>query len=81
MLFRSDAPIKQAIMSLLEDKYQIEQEDFFSAEIQMVPAFQAASVGLNASMVGGYGQDDRVCVYTSLKALLNMMPCSAAFES
>lgn len=67
-----DAPIKQAIMSLLEDKYQIEQEDFFSAEIQMVPAFQAASVGLDASMVGGYGQDDRVCVYTSLKALLNI---------
>ena len=58
------------ILNLLNEKYGICEEDFISAELEIVPSFKARSVGLDSSMVGAYGQDDRVCGYTSLKAIL-----------
>ncbi len=67
-----DAPIKTNIMHLLKDKYDIEAEDLTSAELQLVPAFAAREVGIDRSLVGAYGQDDRVCAYTSLMAALEV---------
>ena len=61
---------KTTILDLLKEKYGIEEDDFSSAELEIVPQFKAASVGLDKSMVGSYGQDDRVCSYTALKAIL-----------
>ncbi len=58
-------PVKENIMKILKEKYNIEIEDFASAELQLVPAFKAKEVGFDRSMIGGYGQDDRVCAYTS----------------
>ena len=63
---------KSAILNLFNEKYGITEEDFISAELEIVPSFKARSVGLDASMVGAYGQDDRVCGYTSFKAILDM---------
>ena len=64
-------PVKRNILKLLKDKYDVEEEDFVSAEIEVVPAGPARDYGLDRSMVAGYGHDDRVCAYTSLKALLD----------
>lgn len=64
--------VKKAILQLIKEKYQIEEEDFLSAEIEVVPAGPARDYGLDRSMVAGYGHDDRVCAYTSLKALLDL---------
>jgi len=61
--------VKSAILKLLKEKYEIEEEDFISAELTAVPAGAARDVGLDCSMIGGYGQDDRVCAYTSFKAI------------
>ncbi len=61
--------IKSNILGILKEK-GIENDDFFSAEIEVVPAGRARDLGLDKSMVLGYGQDDRVCAYTSLKAIL-----------
>ncbi len=61
--------VKLAILKLLYEKYQITERDFISAELEMVPAFPASDVGFDRSMVGGYGQDDRVCAYTSAQAI------------
>ena len=61
-------PVKKFIMDKLKKDYGIEDEDFFTAEIQIVPAGKARDVGLDASMIGAYGQDDRVCAYTSMEA-------------
>ena len=63
--------VKLNIMSLLFDKYGIVEDDFVSAEIEAVPAFKASDVGFDRSMVGAYGQDDRVCAYTALQAILD----------
>lgn len=63
-------PVKQAIVDLLAERYDIEEEDFLSAEIEVVPAGPAREMGLDRSMILGYGQDDRVCAYTSLAAQL-----------
>lgn len=63
--------VKLSILKLLNDAYGITEKDFISAEIEIVPAFRAKDVGLDLSLVGGYGQDDRVCAYTALKALLD----------
>lgn len=60
---------KQTILNILKEKYDIEEEDFVSAELEIVPNFKASTVGLDKSMVGAYGQDDRVCAYTALKAI------------
>ncbi len=64
--------VKANILKLLKDKYDFEEEDFLSAEIEVVPAGPARDYGLDRSMVIGYGQDDRVCAYTSLMAMLDM---------
>ncbi len=61
---------KENIANILKEKYNIDEEDFASAELELVPGFKAVSVGLDRSMVGSYGQDDRVCGYTALKAIL-----------
>lgn len=60
---------KNTIINLLKEKYQIDEEDLISAEIELVPAFNARSLGLDESMIAGYGQDDRVCAYTAFKAI------------
>ncbi|MDR1766297.1 MAG: aminopeptidase [Lachnospiraceae bacterium] len=61
-------PVKLAILALLHDEYGFAETDFARAEIEMVPAVKAADVGLDRSLVGAYGQDDRVCAYTALMA-------------
>ena len=65
--------VKLNILNLLNQKYGITEIDFTSSEIEFVPSFKARSVGLDASMVGGYGQDDRVCSYAALRAIINVM--------
>ena len=64
--------VKLNILKLLNDKYGISEIDFVSSEIELVPAFKARSMGFDSSMVAAYGQDDKICVYTSLTAILNM---------
>ncbi len=61
-------PVKLMALKLLNERYGITEADFFRAEIEMVPAQKAKDVGLDASLVGAYGQDDRVCAYTALMA-------------
>lgn len=63
--------VKFNILKLLHDKYDITEEDFLSSEIEVVPAFPARDLGLDRSMVAGYGQDDRVCAYTALQAVID----------
>ena len=63
--------VKANILKLLKDKYGFEEEDFMSAELEIVPAGPARDYGLDRSMVMGYGQDDRICAFTSAKALFN----------
>ena len=63
---------KTYILNLLKEKYDIEEEDFLSAEIEVVPASPTRDYGLDRSMVAGYGHDDKVCAYTSLVALLDV---------
>ena len=64
--------VKLAILSILNEQYNLRERDFLSAEISAVPAFDAGDVGFDRSMVGAYGQDDRVCAYTALQALLQL---------
>ena len=63
--------VKLNVLKILNEKYGIKEQDFSTAELQIVPAGKARDVGIDRSMVGGYGQDDRVCVYTSLRAMLD----------
>ena len=65
-------PVKQYLLQLLKEKYGIEEEDFISAEIEAVPADPARDYGIDRSMIIGYGHDDRICAYTSLRAILEM---------
>ncbi len=67
--------VKKNILEILKNRYQIEEEDFLSAEIEIVPAGKARDFGLDRSMIMGYGQDDKVCAYTSLKAFLDVDYC------
>lgn len=67
--------VKAQILEFLKEKYDMEEEDFLSAELEIVPAGKARDFGLDRSMVMGYGQDDRVCAYTSLAALLETKNC------
>ena len=67
----SKEPVKAYVLKLLKDKYGIEEEDFISAEIEIVRAGPARDYGLDRSMIAGYGHDDRSCAYTSLRALLD----------
>ncbi|MFA6797032.1 MAG: aminopeptidase [Bacilli bacterium] len=64
--------VKLNILKLLKDKYGVEEEDFLSAEIEVVPAGSARDFGLDRSMIAGYGHDDRSCAYSSLTALLEV---------
>lgn len=66
----SKDPVKAYVLALLANKYGIAEEDFLSAELEVVPAGRARDLGFDRSMVIGYGQDDRVCAYTSLAAQL-----------
>ena len=74
---------KLAILKLLNDRYGIVEEDFFSAELEAVPAGRPRDVGLDKSLIGAYGQDDRVSAFTSLDALLSVknpdLTCVALF--
>ncbi|MCR4892760.1 MAG: aminopeptidase [Lachnospiraceae bacterium] len=64
--------VKEGILELLKDKYDIEERDLESAELEIVPAGKAREAGFDRSMVLSYGQDDRVCAYTSLQAFLDV---------
>ena len=66
-----DKKFKANVLKLLEDKYGIDEEDFTSAELEIVPAFKAKDLGFDRSMIGAYGHDDRVCSYPNLRALLD----------
>jgi aspartyl aminopeptidase len=63
--------VKQNVMSILNEKYGIKEDDFISAEIEVVPALPGRDVGWDRSLIGGYGQDDRICGYASMKAILD----------
>ncbi|MEE0896623.1 MAG: aminopeptidase [Acutalibacteraceae bacterium] len=64
--------VKLNILKLLNEKYGITEDDFLSAELEIVPAFKATDIGLDRSMVGAYGQDDRVCAYPALTAIMSV---------
>ena len=64
--------VKQNILMILKEKYNMEEDDFLSAEIEIVPAGEARDFGLDKSMIMAYGQDDRACAYTSLEAFLEV---------
>ena len=64
--------VKLNVLSILNKKYGITEADFTSSELELVPQFKARSLGFDESMVAAYGQDDKVCAYTSLKALIEI---------
>ena len=64
--------VKANVLKILKDKYDFDEEDFLSAEIEIVPSGKARDYGIDRSMAAGYGHDDRVCAYTSLMAILDM---------
>ena len=64
--------VKLAVMSILHDRYGITEEDFLSAELEVVPGFDVRDIGLDRSLIGGYGHDDRVCAYAELKAIFDI---------
>ena len=63
--------VKLAMLSILNDMYGITEEDFLSAELAAVPAFDVCEIGLDRSLIGGYGHDDRVCAYAELRAIFD----------
>ncbi len=67
--------VKANILKLLKEKYDIDEEDFLSAEIEVLPAGPARDYGLDRSMVAGYGHDDKVCAYTSMEAVFDAGEC------
>jgi len=64
--------VKKNILDILKKQYNIEEDDFISAELEIVPAGKARDLGLDRSMIMAYGHDDRICAYTSLEAILEM---------
>ena len=64
--------VKKGILNILKENYDMDEEDFISAELEVVPAGKAREAGFDRSMILSYGQDDRVCAFTSLKAMLEM---------
>lgn len=64
--------VKYAVLEKLNEKYGLIEEDFISAELQIVPAFKAKDVGIDRGILGAYGHDDRICGYTSLQAILDL---------
>lgn len=71
-----DELVKKNVLEILKNKYGMEEDDFLSAEIEVVPAGKARDFGLDRSMIMAYGQDDKVCAYSSLRAFLDCPPCS-----
>ena len=69
---KASEKIKLNILNILNQKYNITEKDLLSSEIEVVPAFKARSLGFDSSMVASYGQDDRVCAYTSLTAMMSL---------
>lgn len=65
-------PLKAKMLSIFKEKYDIEEEDFLSAELEIVPAAKARDLGFDSSMIMSYGQDDRICAFTSLLAMLHI---------
>lgn len=65
---------KEAFMNMLKEKYGIEEEDFAAAEFELVPAMKSRDVGFDRSLIAAYGQDDRVCSFANLEAILNAKP-------
>jgi len=64
--------VKLNILNILNQKYGIVEEDFYTAELEIVPAFKARDIGIDRSMIGAYGQDDRVCSYPAMKAIFEL---------
>ena len=64
--------VKSNVLRILKEKYGVEEDDFVSAEIEVVPQGEAKDYGIDKSMIAGYGHDDRVCAYTSLRAILDV---------
>ncbi len=69
---RAKEAVKKGILDILKKTYDVEEEDFLSAELEVVPAGKAREAGLDRSMILAYGQDDRVCAFSSLKAMLEV---------
>ena len=67
--------VKAGVLDILKETYDFEEEDFLSAELEVVPAGKAREAGFDRSMILAYGQDDRVCAYTSLQAMLDVKKC------
>ncbi len=67
-----DSKVKTNILKILNAKYGIKEIDFARSEISFVPSFKAKYVGIDMSMIGGYGQDDRVCAYSTLRAMIDL---------
>ena len=65
-------PVRRRLLELLEERYGMDEEDFLSAELEVVPAGSARDLGFDRSMILGYGQDDRACAYPSVRALLDL---------
>ena len=63
--------VKENVLQILNEKYDISEIDFYSSELEVVPAFNARSLGFDKSMVSGYGQDDKVCAYATLEAIID----------
>lgn len=70
--FSEEVSVKPNILKYLNEKYGIVEEDFLSAELELVPAYKPRDIGFDRSMIGAYGQDDRVCAYASLRAILEL---------
>jgi aspartyl aminopeptidase len=64
--------VKLAVMSILSERYGVTEEDFLSAELEVVPGFDVRDIGLDRSLIGGYGHDDRSCAYAELRAMLDL---------
>ena len=69
-------PVKLNVMRLLNEKYGVVEDDFVSAELEIVPAMKARFLGLDRSMIGAYAHDDRVCAYTALTAFADVKDCA-----
>ncbi|MFN3691409.1 MAG: aminopeptidase [Fervidobacterium sp.] len=64
-------PVKKYVLKLLKEKYNIDEEDFISADLELVPALKPRDVGLDGGFLGAYGHDDRICAYQAIQALIN----------
>jgi len=64
-------PVKKNILKILKEKYNIDEEDFISADLELVPALKPRDVGIDRSFIGAYGHDDRICAYQAIMALLS----------